>query len=112
MSKNQHLIRRGTAAVFLLVLAYAAGAVEPAVDMEAGRKLFNSGSTPACAVCHTLKDADSAGAIGPVLDEIKPDAARVAKALRNGIGQMPSFSSSLSDEQIALLSKYVEAATR
>lgn len=104
--------QRRTAVAMLLGVASAVCAAEPALDMEAGRKLFTTGATPACAICHTLKDADTAGAIGPALDEIKPDAARVAKALRNGIGQMPSFSSSLSDEQIALLSKYVEAATR
>lgn len=73
---------------------------------EAGKKLFNHTAVPACAVCHTLKDAGAAGEIGPSLDELKPDASRVEKAVRNGIGQMPAFSS-LSDEQIKTLSKYV-----
>jgi cytochrome c6 len=77
---------------------------------EDGRKLFVS-VTPACALCHTLKDAGATGAIGPSLDELKPDAARVAKALRNGIGQMPAFPQ-LSDAQIQALAKYVESATR
>ena len=61
--------------------------------MELGKKLFST-ATPACALCHTLKDAGAKGAVGPVMDEIKPDAVRVAKALRNGLGNMPSYSNS------------------
>lgn len=80
-------------------------------DREAGRKLFTSGTSPACAVCHTLRDAQTTGEIGPVLDEIKPDEERVAKALRNGLGVMPSFRDKLSDQEIALLARYVAQAT-
>ena len=53
----------------------------------------------------------TAGAVGPVLDELKPDAQRVPTALRNGIGTMPSFRDKLSDAQIAALAAYVAAAT-
>lgn len=77
---------------------------------EEGRKLFTS-VTPPCALCHTLKDAGATGQVGPSLDELKPDAARVAKALRNGIGQMPAFSH-LTEAQIQALARYVEKATR
>ena len=49
--------------------------------MLLGKKLFTTLAVPACAVCHTLKDAGAEGAVGPVLDELKPDAARVSKAL-------------------------------
>jgi len=77
---------------------------------EDGRKLFAS-VTPACALCHTLKDAGATGAVGPSLDELKPDAQRVAKAVRNGIGQMPAFPH-LSEAQIQALARYVESATR
>jgi sulfite dehydrogenase len=62
-------------------------------------------------VCHTLADAGAAGAVGPVLDELKPDAARVAKALRDGIGAMPSYQGKLSDAQIAALAAYVAQAS-
>lgn len=77
---------------------------------EAGRKLFTQTAAPACAVCHTLKDAGAKGEIGPDLDELRPDASRVEKAVRNGIGQMPAFKS-LSDAQIKTLSEYVSAVT-
>jgi mono/diheme cytochrome c family protein len=46
-----------------------------------------------------------------VLDEIKPSAERVAKALRNGLGSMPSFGAHLSDSQIEALARYVSKAS-
>ncbi|MES3011107.1 MAG: cytochrome c [Pseudomonadota bacterium] len=79
--------------------------------MDDGKKLFTQTAVPACAVCHTLKHAGAAGEIGPALDELKPDAARVEKAIRNGLGQMPAYST-LSDAQIRLLAQYVAAATK
>jgi cytochrome c6 len=80
-------------------------------DRAAGRKLFTGGTAPSCGVCHTLRDAQTTGEIGPVLDEIKPDAERVAKALRTGLGVMPSFRDKLSEKEIALLARYVAQAT-
>jgi cytochrome c6 len=77
---------------------------------EEGRRLF-TGLTPACALCHTLKDAGATGAVGPSLDELRPDRERVVKALRNGVGQMPPFAH-LTDAQVQALARYVEAATK
>ena len=74
---------------------------------DEGRKLFN-GVTPACALCHKLKDAGAAGEVGPSLDELKPDHARVVKALRVGIGQMPAFPQ-LTEAQVQALARYIEA---
>ena len=39
------------------------------------------------------------------------DAARVAKALRNGLGQMPSYKDKLTDAEIEALSLYVSKAS-
>ena len=75
-----------------------------------GRQLFTQ-AVPACALCHTLKDAGAEGAIGPNLNELRPDANRVAKALRNGIGQMPSYRDKLNDKQIEALARYVARAS-
>lgn len=97
----------------LLVVAtvsIAASAHIQAQDvMVDGKKLFSQ-AVPPCSVCHALAHAGSVGEVGPSLDELKPDAVRVEKALRNGIGQMPAFKT-LTDEQVTLLSKYVAAAT-
>jgi sulfite dehydrogenase len=76
-----------------------------------GRALFLGGATPACAICHTLKEAGATGNVGPVLDDVQPDEARVAAAVRGGIGVMPSFAGSLSDAQIRALARYVSKAT-
>ncbi|MBO1012474.1 cytochrome c [Achromobacter sp. SD115] len=93
----------------LLGASLPGGALAAEPDMEAGRALF-VGAAPACALCHTLNDAQSSGAIGPKLDEIKPDAARVETAIRNGIGQMPAYTT-LSDKEIETLAAYVAKAT-
>lgn len=85
-------------------------AAEDAAKMALGKKLFTT-ATPACAICHTLKDAGAEGAVGPVLDELKPDANRVSKALRDGLGAMPSFKASLSEAEIAALAYYVARAS-
>ena len=89
-----------------------ARAADEAEQMALGKQLFTVGAQPACAICHTLKDAGTEGAIGPVLDELQPDASRVAKALRQGLGAMPSFGESLTDAQIAALALYVSKASR
>jgi sulfite dehydrogenase len=102
-------VKRVRGAVFM-ALAWV-GLVAQADEREAGRKLFTSGTVPACAVCHTLQDAQATGEVGPVLDEIKPDEERVAKAVRTGLGVMPSFRDKLSDADIAVLARYVAQAT-
>lgn len=76
-----------------------------------GRALFTGGATPACAICHTLKEAGATGAVGPSLDELQPDEARVATAVRGGIGAMPSFATTLTDAQIRALARYVSKAS-
>ncbi len=45
-----------------------------------------------CGGCHTLKAAGTSGSVGPNLDQLKPDAARVKTAIARGgagTGQMP-----------------------
>lgn len=86
-------------------------AADDRAQLALGKKLFLQGVVPSCAVCHTLQAAGAEGAVGPVLDELKPDAARVAKALRNGLGQMPSYKEKLTDAEIAALALYVSKAS-
>ena len=64
-----------------------------------------------CATCHTLKDANSDGNIGPNLNEIKPDISRVLMAVTNGIGVMPAYQGQLSDEEINAVATYVVEST-
>jgi len=90
--------------------AYASEAPDPAV-LEQGKQIFLAKAVPACAVCHTLADAGSEGAIGPNLDELKPDMAAVKKALQEGVGVMPSFAASLSEAEMDAVAAYVVHAT-
>ncbi|MDX6388478.1 MAG: quinohemoprotein ethanol dehydrogenase [Gaiellaceae bacterium] len=45
--------------------------------------------TSTCGGCHTLADAGTKGAVGPNLDQLKPDAARVERQILNGGKIMP-----------------------
>ena len=99
------------AALAAVAAAPAGAADDDAALLALGKTLFTVGAVPPCATCHTLKDAATTGAVGPVLDELQPDADRVATALRSGIGAMPSYRASLSDEQIRALARYVAKAS-
>ena len=84
-------------------------AADPA-ELARGKQLFGS-VQPACATCHTLQAAGAEGQVGPVLDEIKPDAQRVLRALRNGIGAMPSFAEKMSESDMQALARFVAEST-
>ncbi|CAM4254764.1 cytochrome c [Comamonas aquatilis] len=100
-----------TLAALLLTAMSGAAQADEAAQLARGKSLFTT-ATPACALCHTLKDAGAEGAIGPVLDELQPDAARVARALKDGIGAMPSFKATMSEADIAAVALYVSQASR
>ena len=77
---------------------------------EEGKTLFTAGAKPiACAVCHTLADAGSAGAIGPNLDELQPSKEQILKVMQEGMGAMPSFAESLTDEERDAIATYVSS---
>ena len=77
--------------------------------LEKGKKIFLGEGN--CATCHTLKDANSKGIIGPNLDEIKPDIVRVLTAVTNGIGVMPAYEGILSNDEIKAVASYVAENT-
>ena len=77
--------------------------------LEKGKKIFLGGGN--CATCHTLKNANSKGKIGPNLDEIKPDIVRVLTAVKNGIGVMPAYQGELSSEEIEAVAHYVSVSS-
>jgi hypothetical protein len=54
-----------------------------------GKQIF----TQSCGTCHTLSDAGTSGTVGPNLNQLKPDKARVQSAIENGgagTGAMPA----------------------
>jgi mono/diheme cytochrome c family protein len=72
----------------------------------AGKQVFTSN----CGGCHTLADAGTNGQVGPDLDELKPDKARVQRQVTNGGSKMPPFKDKLSAEQIDQVATYVSSA--
>jgi cytochrome c6 len=77
-------------------------------DLELGAELFVSASPP-CAACHTLSDAGATARIGPNLDEAYAPAFFVAQTMRDGMGAMPSYEGTLTDDEINAVAVYVEA---
>ena len=77
-------------------------------DPVAGKEIFLGAS--ACGGCHTLADAGSTGQVGPNLDEAMPSAELVVDRVTNGQGVMPSFSGTLTPQQIADVAAYVSTA--
>lgn len=71
-----------------------------------GVQLFKS---EGCGGCHTLKAAGASGAVGPNLDQVRPNSATVIAIVRSGGGSMPSFAGKLSDAQISALANYVSS---
>ena len=103
----------GATARLLCGLAMAFSGLAQADDaalVARGKALFTT-VKPACAVCHTLQAAGSTGQVGPVLDELKPDAARVLRALHSGLGVMPSYAEQLSEADMQALAAFVSQST-
>jgi mono/diheme cytochrome c family protein len=101
-------VRAVLAAGLACLLASPAGA--RADDL--GRKVFTEIAQPSCSLCHTLQAAGAQGTVGPSLDELKPDKARVLEAVRKGLGVMPPFADKLTPEQIEAVAEYVAKAAQ
>ena len=71
---------------------------------EMGKTIFLE---QGCAACHTLADAKSYGEMGPNLNQIKPDIARVINTVTNGTGVMPPYEGVLSTQEIKAVAHYV-----
>jgi mono/diheme cytochrome c family protein len=80
--------------------------VPAGANAAAGKTVFESN----CSSCHTLKAADAGGQIGPNLDQLRPGFAQVQAKVESGGGGMPSFSGTLSQQQIRDVAAFV--ATR
>ena len=83
-----------------------------AAQEDLGRKVFTQLAQPPCALCHTLEAAGAAGTVGPSLDELKPDKARVLDTVRKGIGAMPPYADKLTPEEIEAVAAYVARAVK
>lgn len=73
-------------------------------DPAAGKQVF---ATAGCEGCHTLADAGSTGTVGPNLDDRQPSYDKVVERVTNGKSPMPSFSGTLTPQQIQDVAAYV-----
>lgn len=103
--RKSYRIPTGLSAVFLAFLAAPLAAQE--ADPGAGRTIFTETAQPQCALCHVLADAGAEGAVGPNLDELELGVEQVRAAVTGGVGVMPAFEGTLSDEEIEAVSAYV-----
>jgi mono/diheme cytochrome c family protein len=72
-----------------------------------GKQIF----TQSCGTCHTLGDAGTNGTVGPNLDQLSPDAARVQSAIENGgagTGAMPA--NIVTGQEAEAVAEYVASA--
>jgi mono/diheme cytochrome c family protein len=79
----------------------------PKGDAVAGKEIFLGIGT--CTSCHTLADAGSTGNVGPNLDDAQPSFELAYDRVSNGQGGMPSFATSLTDQQRADVAEYVSS---
>jgi uncharacterized membrane protein len=101
------------AAVAVVALAVAlepddapTGGAPPPEQVEQGRAVFTAAG---CGGCHTLTDAGTTGTTGPNLDSLQPSAERVSAVVESGRGGMPSFASSLGEDEIEAVAAYVSS---
>ena len=93
-------------------MGFALAVPSLAAQEDLGRKVFTRIAQPPCALCHTLQAADAEATIGPSLDELKPDRARVLDTVRKGIGPMPPYADKLTPEEIEAVAAYVARAVK
>ncbi|HUZ14720.1 MAG TPA: c-type cytochrome [Gaiellaceae bacterium] len=72
-----------------------------------GRSIFLTN----CGSCHTLSAAGTSGAVGPNLDQLKPNYQAVTAQVTNGGAIMSPFKGTLSTQQIADVAAYVVTST-
>ena len=97
------------AALVLVALASAGcGAVGRVTSGDSGEG--KAAFIKNCGTCHTLAAAGTTGNVGPNLDKLKPDEARVKRQVLNGGAIMPAFKGKLTDAQIAAVAKFVASA--
>ena len=77
-----------------------------------GKRLFGEKAAPNCGVCHTLGDAQTAGIVGPNLDNLQPTLEQVRNAVRQGVGAMPAYAGQLTKGEIEALATYIFEVTQ
>jgi len=94
---------------FILLILFFTSEISADDKMILGLKVYNEKAM--CGSCHTLKAADSDGAIGPNLDKLKPKISQIISVVTNGIGVMPPWKEILTTEEIEAVAHYIFNST-
>jgi cytochrome c553 len=94
-------------ALVAVTLGGCLGGSDRTAEVQRGKQLF---AKAGCGNCHTLGETGAKGKIGPSLDAIRPDFAKVLKQVTAGGRGMPAFGDRLSNEEIAAIARYVSDA--
>tara|TARA_B100000686_G_C15854258_1_gene508741 strand:- start:117 stop:425 length:309 start_codon:yes stop_codon:yes gene_type:complete len=73
--------------------------------MVLGLDVYNNKAQ--CGTCHTLQAAGSIGDIGPNLDQLNAKMSRIISVVTDGIGVMPPWEGTLTEEEIEAVAYYV-----
>jgi len=92
--------------VFFLIFSSSVFADD---KMVLGLEVYNNKAQ--CGACHTLQAADSAGNIGPDLDQLKSSMSQIIYAVTNGIGVMQAWEGILTDEEIEAVAYFIFNST-
>ena len=87
------------------------GDVDLSEEARIGRRVFMQIAEPSCTTCHTLREAGATGVVGPDLDRLQPERARIIGAVTNGVGVMPSMGGTLTEAEIRAVAQYLLEAT-
>jgi mono/diheme cytochrome c family protein len=94
-------------AAYVAAVAGLGGTSKPASQLgNDGKAIFQAD----CSSCHTLAAAKATGTVGPNLDQLKPNEARVKRQVENGGSIMPAFKGKLTDAQIAAVAKFASSS--
>lgn len=80
-------------------------------DIDRGRDIYNEIAQPACAACHSFRDAGAFSVIASDLDELRPSARVSAQSLIGGGipgHDRENYEHELSNQDIADVIRYIE----
>jgi cbb3-type cytochrome c oxidase subunit III len=104
-SMPANLVKGADADAVSAYVASVAGVPGKGGQLTSGKDIF----TANCGSCHTLAAAGTNGTVGPNLDDLKANLARVQRQVINGGAVMPAFKGKLTPAQIKAVAMYVSS---
>jgi cbb3-type cytochrome c oxidase subunit III len=100
-----NLVKGADSLAVAAYVASVAGVPGKGGALTSGKDIFVAN----CGSCHTLAAAGTSGTVGPNLDQLMRNFARVQHQVINGGAIMPAFKGTLTPAQITAVAKYVSS---